>query len=133
MNFLPFALSEAYRLTFSAQIDAIQYFAPIFFVQAGFTSERASFLASGVSGLVMAAFTIPAWIWLDRWGRRIPLILGGVAMGLCFVVIGSLYAHLGVFENGGPLIRQKGVQWTVIALIYVFVASCALSWGVVSL
>ncbi len=53
-------------------------------------------------------------------------------MGICFVVIGSLYAHLGVFVNGAPLLRQKDAQWLVIMLIYLFIASCALSWGVVS-
>lgn len=114
------------------QIDLVIYFAPIVFEQAGFTSERASFLASGVGGIVLVVCTIPAQIWLDKWGRRIPLVVGAVTMGLSFVVVGALYARYGVLENGIPMLRQKTAQWTVMALIYAFLASFALSWGVVS-
>jgi hypothetical protein len=52
-----------------SQIDIVLYYAPILFRQAGFTSERsekASFLSSGVTGIVMLVCTIPAQIWIDR-------------------------------------------------------------------
>ncbi|KAL2852258.1 hypothetical protein BJX68DRAFT_254601 [Aspergillus pseudodeflectus] len=64
-------------------IDVVLYYAPILFRQAGFTSQRASFLSSGVTGIV------------DRWGRRKPLIYGGALMAVCFIIIGSLYARYG--------------------------------------
>ena len=80
----------------------------------------------------MVAFTIPAQIWLDRWGRRKPLIIGGLAMGSCFVIIGALYQHFGTIIDGAPLIRQKAVQWIVVVFIYLFVANFAWSWSVVS-
>lgn len=114
------------------QIDVVLYFAPIVFEQAGFTSQRASFLASGMSGLVLTICTIPTQIWMDKWGRRIPLVAGGAAMGLCLVIIGSIYAHSGVFGNGAPMLHEHSAHWLVMALIYIFVASFALSWGVVS-
>lgn len=113
-------------------IDAVLYFAPIIFQQAGFTTERASFLASGVGGIILTISTIPTQIWLDKWGRRIPLVAGGASMGICFLVIGSIYAHNGVFQNGVPTLHQKSAHWIVIALVYVFIASFALSWGVVA-
>ncbi|KAF2200467.1 sugar transporter [Delitschia confertaspora ATCC 74209] len=112
-------------------IDAVLYYAPILFQQAGFTSERSSFLASGVGGIVMLAATVPAQIWIDRWGRRKPLIYGGSGMVICFFVIGSLYAKFGVKQDGGVLLKSDSAQWVVVVFIYLFVANFSWSWAVV--
>ncbi|KAL4934977.1 hypothetical protein BDV06DRAFT_229253 [Aspergillus oleicola] len=112
-------------------IDVVLYYAPILFQQAGFTSQRASFLSSGVTGIVMLICTIPAQIWVDRWGRRRPLIYGGAAMAICFIVIGSLYARFGRVESNEVTLRSKAAQWVVIVLIYIFVANFSWSWAVV--
>ena len=89
----------------------------------------ASFLASGVTGVVMFIFTIPGQIWLDKWGRRKPLIIGGLEVGFSFVIIGSIYAAVGRFEKGTPKLPNKASQWVVIVLIYFFVANYAWSWA----
>ncbi|KAL4920939.1 general substrate transporter [Aspergillus aurantiobrunneus] len=112
-------------------IDVVLYYAPILFQQAGFTSHRASFLSSGVTGIVMLVCTIPAQIWVDRWGRRKPLILGGAVMAICFVVIGSLYARYGLTVSNEVTLGSDSAQWVVIVLIYVFVANFSWSWAVV--
>ncbi|EPQ52847.1 general substrate transporter [Gloeophyllum trabeum ATCC 11539] len=112
-------------------IDAVLYFAPILFTQAGFSSERASFLASGISGIINVVFTIPAQIWVDKWGRRQPLIIGGLSMVVCFFVIGSLYAVHGTRMDGQVYLEGRGTQYAVVALIYVFIASYSWSWAVV--
>jgi MFS family permease len=65
-------------------IDGVLYYAPLLFQQAGLASEEASFLASGVSALVMLAVTIPASIYCDHWGRRASTIIG----------YASLYSYL---------------------------------------
>lgn len=116
---------------YAYQIDVVLYYAPILFRQAGFTSEKASFLSSGVTGIVMLACTIPAQIWIDRWGRRMPLIIGGFIMSTCFIVTGSLYARFGQIENDEVSISSKAAQWVVIVLIYIFVANFSWSWAVV--
>ncbi|GAP90668.1 putative general substrate transporter [Rosellinia necatrix] len=112
-------------------IDVVLYYAPIIFQQAGIGSTRATFLASGVSGIVMLVSTIPAQIWIDRWGRRRPLIYGGAAMSACLIIIGSLYAKFG--ERGATEItlRSTTAQWFVIVLTYIFVANFSWSWAVV--
>ncbi|KAL4763848.1 general substrate transporter [Aspergillus foveolatus] len=104
---------------------------PILFQQAGFTSQRASFLSSGVTGVVMLACTIPAQIWVDCWGRRKPLIFGGAAMAICFIVIGSLYAGFGRTEGNEVVLASDSAGWVVIVLIYIFVADFSWSWPVV--
>ncbi|KAH7914667.1 general substrate transporter [Hygrophoropsis aurantiaca] len=113
-------------------IDAVLYYAPILFTQAGFTSQRASFLASGVSGIINFVFTIPAQLWVDKWGRKFPVIGGGLAIAACYMAIGTLYAiHGGKADDEVYLGGGKGIQWAVIILIYMFVANFAWSWAVV--
>ncbi|KAL3477762.1 general substrate transporter [Aspergillus californicus] len=112
-------------------IDVVLYYAPILFRQAGFTSQRASFLSSGVTGIVMLVCTIPAQIWVDRWGRRKPLIYGGAAMAICFIIIGSLYARYGHTVSDEVILASDSGQWAVIVLIYIFVANFSWSWAVV--
>ncbi|KKK15494.1 hypothetical protein P175DRAFT_0429562 [Aspergillus ochraceoroseus IBT 24754] len=112
-------------------IDVVLYYAPILFQQAGFTSQRASFLSSGITGIVMLLCTIPAQIWVDRWGRRMPLIIGGTAMAACFIIIGSLYAKYGYTTADEVILASDSAQWAVIILIYIFVANFSWSWAVV--
>ncbi|KAI6015343.1 general substrate transporter [Pisolithus orientalis] len=112
-------------------VDTVLYYAPILFAQAGFPSQRASFLASGVSGIVNLLCTIPAQLWVDKWGRKIPLIGGGLAMSVCYLGIGTLYAIYGEKVNGEIRINGKAPQWAVIALIYIFIGNFAWSWAVV--
>ncbi|GFF88582.1 MFS transporter [Aspergillus lentulus] len=116
---------------FLIQIDVVLYYAPILFRQAGFTSEKASFLSSGVTGIVMLVCTIPAQIWIDRWGRRMPLVIGGLVMAICFIVTGSLYARYGHTTADSVILTSTAAQWVVIVLIYVFVANFSWSWAVV--
>lgn len=80
----------------------------------------------------MLLVTIPAQIWIDRWGRRKPLIFGGTAMAICFIVTGGLYARFGVKRDGGIFLQSKAAQWVVTILTYLFVANFSWSWAVVS-
>ncbi|MDI1489653.1 MAG: hypothetical protein OHK93_000850 [Ramalina farinacea] len=113
------------------QTTGALYFAPLLFRQAGLDNSRASFLASGVTGLVIVAFTIPPQIWMDRWSRKRPLILGGSAVTVCLLVIGALYQRFGYIENGDVKLNSTAAQWAVIVLIYLFAANFSWSWGVI--
>jgi hypothetical protein len=78
----------------------------------GLSSRKASFLASGVSGIINFVCTIPAQLWLvDRWGRRPSCITGGLVMCLCMTLIGVMYAS--------GLVKEAGGRWVVVILIYV--------------
>ena len=79
----------------------------------------------------MIACTIPAQIWVDDWGRKRPLIIGGSAMAVCLLVIGALYARYGVVTKGAVLMESHKAQWAVIVLIYLFTANFSWSWAVV--
>lgn len=62
-------------------IDALLFYAPTLFLQAGIEGQTAVFLASGVSGLVNIVGTCTATPFMDRMGRKTALISGGVIMG----------------------------------------------------
>src|SRR5882757_1469140 len=96
------------------QINAVLYYAPNLFTQAGFTSKSASFLASGISGIVSLIVAICAQIWVDKWGRRFPLVGGGLAISACFMAIGALHASHGGKANGEVYLSGKAPQWAVI-------------------
>lgn len=94
------------------------------FQQAGLASSQASFLASGVSALVIFGATIPALIWADQWGRRQSTIYGGIALSITMFLIGALYASGSVHGSFGA------GRWVVIVTIYVFAVIYSSTWGV---
>ncbi|KAJ2195433.1 high affinity glucose transporter, partial [Coemansia sp. RSA 522] len=67
-------------------INVTLYFAPTIFKQSGLTGKNASLLAQGLSGVVNCLFTIPAILWIDRWGRRKTLMFGSLGCGIAYFV-----------------------------------------------
>ncbi|CAG8743390.1 784_t:CDS:10, partial [Racocetra persica] len=57
-------------------INAIMYYAPQIFHNAGLESNSSSLLATGINGIVNMLATIPAILWIDTWGRKPTLING---------------------------------------------------------
>ncbi|KAF7336888.1 MFS sugar [Mycena venus] len=104
-------------------IDAVLYYAPVLFQQAGLSSTSASFLASGVSGILMVALTAATQIFQDKWARRTQMISGGSAIAGCMLLMGILYASSASQTETG--------RRTLIALIYIFIAAFVSSWAVV--
>ena len=105
-------------------IDGVLYYAPLLFRQAGLSSEQASFLASGVSALVILGVTIPASILADHWGRRPSTIFGGAGLATCMLIIGSLYASNSVHGDSGA------GRWVVIVTIYLFAVVYSTTWAI---
>ncbi|KAF2133665.1 general substrate transporter [Dothidotthia symphoricarpi CBS 119687] len=105
-------------------IDGILYYAPLLFQRAGLSSSSASFLASGVSAIVIFIVTIPALIWADQWGRRQSTIYGGLGLTFLMFLMGGLYASNAVHETYGA------GRWVVIVSIYLFAVIFCISWAV---
>jgi hypothetical protein len=78
-------------------------YAVFLFQQAGLAGTSASLLANGIQGVVLNLFTFPNMYYMDKWGRRIPMIIGGVGMGISMMIIGILMKaqgkSLGVVGN----------------------------------
>ncbi|RYP62437.1 hypothetical protein DL769_007309 [Monosporascus sp. CRB-8-3] len=103
-------------------IDGVLYYAPLLFQQAGIDTNQSTFLASGVSAIVIFAVTIPATIYADQWGRRITTILGGLGMTATMFLMGGLYAGGAGNEGAG--------RWVIIVCIYLFAVLYCISWAV---
>jgi MFS family permease len=114
------------------QIDVILYFAPIVFSQAGFPSRQGSFLASGISGIINFIFTIPAQLYVDKVGRRKPLLAGSLIISIALLTLGSLYAKYGQpLPNGTTGLISGPPKYIAIISIYVIVAAFASTWAIV--
>lgn len=100
--------------------DKSQY-APLLFQSAGLKSATASFLASGISALLILLVTIPAFLLADRWGRTTSTIVGGILQGGCMLIIGSIYAS---GKGSGP------ARWVVVVMIYFFTIIFSATWAV---
>lgn len=103
-------------------IDGVLYYAPILFAQAGLDSAQASFLASGISALVLLLVTIPATLMCDMWGRKTSSLVGGTLISFLMFLMGSLYAADKV-HPGTP------AAWTVIVCIYLFGCVFSVTWA----
>ncbi|GBC07193.1 hypothetical protein RclHR1_00730042 [Rhizophagus clarus] len=110
-------------------INAIMYFAPQIYNNAGID------LSTGINGFVNILATVPAILWVDRWGRRATLISGSMLMGASMLIIGSILAIDGTkyFDStlGKNFIKldNKASSLAVTIFIYISVASFAYSWG----
>ncbi|KAJ8608224.1 hypothetical protein MRB53_039755 [Persea americana] len=105
-------------------IDGVLYYAPLLFQSAGLSSSTSSFLASGLSALLMLLITIPAFLYADRWGRRTSALTGGIVISTTMLLIGSLYAADAVHGDRGA------GRWVVIVLIYIFALAFSATWAI---
>ena len=73
-------------------INAILYFLPENLSRAGFDVGR-SLLYSGACALVYCAGTVPTMFMVDRWGRRLFLLVGSVGLAAALALVGGLQYH----------------------------------------
>jgi len=105
-------------------IDGVLYYAPTLFAQAGLPAQTASFLASGLSAILMLVISVPAFLFVDKWGRRTSAITGGLGLSGCMLLIGSLYASNAVHPYGIA-------RWVVIVSVFIFGLTYCATWGIV--
>lgn len=108
-------------------INAVLYYAPQIFGSFGFTSVTTELLATGVTGILQIIFTLPAVLYLDRFGRKTFLVVGAIGMMICHVIVAGID---GSFEDSWP--EHKAGGWASIAFIWLFAVNFAYSWGPVS-
>jgi len=98
-------------------INAIMYFAPEIFKQAG-SGAAAAFNDTVWIGLNNVIFTLISMTLVDRFGRKPLLIWGSASMGIALLLIGYAF-HTGIQGIG------------LLVLILAYVASFSVSMGVV--
>jgi sugar porter (SP) family MFS transporter len=105
-------------------INAVLYYAPVIFGKLGLNDNSVSLLATGVVGIVMFLATIPAVMYVDRWGRKPVLVIGAIGMALCHMIIAVITAR-----NQHDWEHHKAAGWGAVAMVWLFVIHFGYSWG----
>lgn len=119
-------------------MNVMMYYITYIFAMAGI--GNGNLLSSGIDYIVNVFMTIPALIWLDHWGRRLPLLIGAFFMCLWMCCNAGLFAVYSRpptpedhFSSDAESMAISGpAAKAVIACTYLFVASYAPTWGPVS-
>jgi SP family xylose:H+ symportor-like MFS transporter len=96
-------------------INVALYYAPRIFESMG-AAKDASMLQTVVMGLVNVIFTVLAIVTVDKWGRKILLLIGSVGMAVGMFAIAGL-AYFEVIGMG------------TLVFIIIYTASFMMSWG----
>ncbi|KAL2011371.1 hypothetical protein VTN00DRAFT_4089 [Thermoascus crustaceus] len=116
-------------------MNVMMYYITYVFAMAGLEGNTL-LVSSSIQYVINVLCTVPAILWVDRWGRRSTLMLGAIGMLTFMFANGGMMA-----VYGKPATNDiKAVSWQisgpaskgVIACTYLFVASYAVSWGPVS-
>jgi len=112
-------------------VNAILYYAPFIFDGVGITGGTLSLLATGVVGIVMFLATIPAVLYVDRFGRKTILIVGGIGMAISHFIVAGITGTYGDGRNGG-FDNHQGAAWTAVVFIWLYAIHFGYSWGPVA-
>lgn len=105
-------------------INVISFYAPVLFRTIGL-GESASLMSAVVIGGVGTCMTFVSLLIVDKLGRRVIFIIGGIQMFISQMLVGGIMAaELG--DQGG---MSKGYGFLVLILICIYVAGFGLSWG----
>ena len=97
-------------------------------------------LTASIQYILNVALTLPAIVYLDRFGRRPAMLIGSLFMMTFLFIVGALQATYGE-ANKPPLTNptnsdiswiiynNKSVSKAIVAMTYLFVCSFAATWG----
>lgn len=106
-------------------INSIMFYAPQLFATLG--SADAALLNTVIIGAVNVGATFVAILVVDRFGRKVLFIEGGIQMVVCEIIVGTLILH-GMGKDGTGVISSSMAK-AIIAFICIYVAGFAWSWG----
>ncbi|KAJ2004629.1 hypothetical protein H4R26_002392, partial [Coemansia thaxteri] len=117
-------------------INTLMLYAPTIFRGVGLGSVQSIALCQAINGLVNVSATVPAILWIDRWGRRPTLLVGTVLIIAFYLVLALLMrshealAGLGSQHEAVVIhLDARSLGIASICMVYLVVASFAFSWG----
>ncbi|KAK5996091.1 High-affinity glucose transporter [Cladobotryum mycophilum] len=78
-------------------MNVMMYYIANIFSMAGYTGN-AGLLASSIQYIINVIMTVPALLWVDKWGRRPTLLVGSVLMATW------MYANAGILATYGEVV-----------------------------
>ncbi|KAH8692594.1 putative MFS glucose transporter [Talaromyces proteolyticus] len=116
-------------------MNVMMYYITYVFGMAGY-SGNANLLASSIQYIINVLMTLPALVYIDRWGRRPTMMVGSILMAIWMFTNAGIMGGTGVVVPGGVHnIAAESMQVSgsaakgLIACTYLFVASYAPTWG----
>uniref|UniRef100_A0A665TYB4 Solute carrier family 2, facilitated glucose transporter member 8 n=1 Tax=Echeneis naucrates TaxID=173247 RepID=A0A665TYB4_ECHNA len=109
-------------------INAIMFYAENIFEQAHF---KESDLASVIVGLIQVVFTGVAALIMDKAGRKVLLIISGVAMALSTTAFGVYFYLMSKLHSATTPGEEPhtDLTWLALASMAFFISGFALGWG----
>ncbi|XP_069039699.1 solute carrier family 2, facilitated glucose transporter member 8 [Lepisosteus oculatus] len=122
-------------------INAIMFYAETIFEEANF---QASSVATVIVAAIQVVFTALAALIMDRAGRKVLLVLSGLAMAVSTAVFGAYFKITSAAPTNGsslsgvPLLAAQSsalppsegsLAWLALASMGLFIAGFALGWG----
>ncbi|WVW85908.1 hypothetical protein I302_107946 [Kwoniella bestiolae CBS 10118] len=104
-------------------INALIYYSPTLFEQLGLDYEM-QITMSGVLNVCQMVATSAAFFFLDRVGRKPPLLLGSIVNTISHIIVGVMIAKF-----SGNWEAHQGPAWVGVAFILVFMFSFGLGWS----
>jgi sugar porter (SP) family MFS transporter len=101
-------------------INAVTYYAPTILKNIGYSTREAIGANLVISALGLVMTLIMAFVIVDRYGRRRPLILGALGMAVSMAILGGVFLSTGATGSSG---------YVALAGLALFQISFALSWG----
>ncbi|ORE03439.1 general substrate transporter [Rhizopus microsporus var. microsporus] len=112
---------------------SISYYTPQIFQQAGLNDTAISLATSGASNVLVLIFTILTMMYVDKVGRRLVFASGAFIMGASMYIVGGLFqGYNTIGEDGSIGLANSNARNCVIALVFIFQAAYAYSWGPVA-
>ncbi|KAF1815626.1 putative transporter [Eremomyces bilateralis CBS 781.70] len=119
-------------------MNVMMYYITYVFQMTG-QSGSTLLVSSSIQYIINVVMTVPALIFVDRWGRRPTLLIGAALMAIWLFANAGIFATYGVhIPEGVDGTREASMLVTgapakaIIACSYLFVASYAPTWGPVS-
>ncbi|KAF1981599.1 general substrate transporter [Aulographum hederae CBS 113979] len=119
-------------------MNVMMYYITYVFAMAGLSGNNL-LVSSSIQYVINVVMTVPALLFVDRWGRRPTLLIGAALMMTWLFANAGILATYGVYQPDGidgqreaSTLVHGAASKAIIACSYLFVASYAPTWGPVS-
>ncbi|RMD40018.1 hypothetical protein DV735_g5097, partial [Chaetothyriales sp. CBS 134920] len=111
-------------------LNAINYYAPIIFMSAGFKSVSSSLLLTGIFGLVKLVSALSfTFVFVRLRGNRFWLLLGSATCAIAMFVLALCIERI---DQAGADSPPRGFGITAVVMVYVFALAFGVSLGPIS-
>ncbi|EGS20151.1 uncharacterized protein CTHT_0046580 [Thermochaetoides thermophila DSM 1495] len=134
-------IEEALRFEREQAVSSFKVYYIVYIMEG---AQMASPLATAsIQYVINVVLTLPAILFLDKWGRRPSLLLGSFGMMTWLFISGALQQYYGqpnTAQTRTPqnaditwlILNNRPVSSAIVACSYLFVATFATTWGPVS-